>query len=174
MEELKLIQVTIDGSSVIFIPNNPEKNGYTFGGWYSDAGLTQPYVFSTIPTQDITVYAKWEIRQQTITFNSNGGSTVAAITQNYGTTVSAPATPTKNGYTFGGWYSDAGLTQPYVFSTIPTQDITVYAKWEIRQQTITFNSNGGSTVAAITQNYGTTVSAPATPTKNGYTFWRLV
>ncbi|MBK8419012.1 InlB B-repeat-containing protein [Candidatus Villigracilis saccharophilus] len=67
----------------------------------------------------------------TITFNSNGGSAVGAITQPFGSAVSAPTAPTKTGNTFGGWYSDAGLTTAYTFTTMPASDITLYAKWTV-------------------------------------------
>ena len=120
-------------------------------------------------TGDITVTANFAANSETITFDSNGGSAVTAITQNYGTSVSAPADPTKTGYTFAGWYSDALLTTPYTFGTMPLS-LELYAKWTINSYTITFDSNGGTAVTAITQNYGTSVSAPAAPTQTGYTF----
>ncbi|NLE06958.1 MAG: InlB B-repeat-containing protein [Crenarchaeota archaeon] len=65
----------------------------------------------------------------TITFESNGGSAVTAITAVAGATVTAPAAPTKAGYIFVGWYSDSGLNTSYTFGTMPSGNITVYAKW---------------------------------------------
>ena len=123
-----------------------------------------------MPAENVSLYAKWTINQYTISFEENGGSAVADITQDYGTSVSAPTAPTKTGHTFGGWYSDAGLTTAYTFSTMPAENITLYAKWTINQYTISFEENGGSAVANITQNYGTSVSAPTDPTRTGYTF----
>ncbi|MCK7486330.1 MAG: InlB B-repeat-containing protein [Bacillus subtilis] len=136
--------------------------------------MTSAYTFTTMPAQNITLYAKWTINSYTISFNANGGSAVTSITQNYGTAVSAPADPTKTGYTFAGWYSDAGLTSAYTFTTMAAQNITLYAKWTINSYTITFNSNGGSAVGSITQNYGTAVTQPADPTKTGYDVRRMV
>ena len=162
--------ITQDFGTTVTAPADPTKTGYTFAGWFSDAGLTTPYTFTTMPASNITLYAKWTVIQYTITFESNGGSSVTAITQDFGTTVTAPADPTKTGYTFAGWYSDAGLTTPYTFTTMPASNITLYAKWTVIQYTITFESNGGSSVTSITQDYGTTVTAPADPTKTGYTF----
>jgi uncharacterized repeat protein (TIGR02543 family) len=162
--------ITQNVGSTVVAPTQPTRTGYTFGGWYSDIGLTTTYSFTTMPAQNITLYAKWTVNQYTITFNSNGGSAVTAITQNFGTTVTAPTAPTREGYTFDGWFSNAELTSAYTFTTMPAQNITLYAKWAVNQYTITFNSNGGSAVTAITQNFGTVVLAPTAPTREGYTF----
>ena len=116
-----------------------------------------------MPASDMTFTAQWQVNQYTLTFDSNGGSDVAAITQDYGTEVTAPANPTREGYTFTGWNKE-------VPSTIPAADMTFTAQWQVNQYTFTFDSNGGSDVAAITQDYGTEVTAPAAPTREGYTF----
>ena len=113
----------------ITAPTDPTKTGYTFGGWYDDVSLTTAHNFTFAVLSDITLYAKWTANSYTITFNTNGGSAVAAITQNYGTSVSAPTDPSKPGYTFSGWYSDARLTTGYTFTTMPPSDMTLYAKW---------------------------------------------
>ncbi|MBK7452260.1 MAG: InlB B-repeat-containing protein [Anaerolineales bacterium] len=162
--------ITQPFGSAVSAPTAPTKTGNTFGGWYSDAGLTTPTPSTMMPAADITLYAKWTANSYTITFNSNGGSAVAAITQPFGSAVSAPTAPTKTGYTFGGWYSDAGLNTAYTFTTMPAADITLYAKWTANSYTITFNSNGGSVVTAITQDFDTAVTAPTAPTKTGNTF----
>ena len=99
----------------------------------------------------------------TLTFDTNGGSAIAPITQDYGTAITAPADPTKTGYTFAGW-------TPAIPSTMPAENMTIKAKWTVNQCTLTFDTNGGSTIAPITQDYGTAITAPADPTKTGYTF----
>ena len=99
----------------------------------------------------------------TLTFDTNGGSTIAPITQDYGTAITAPADPTKTGYTFAGW-------TPAIPTTMPAENMTIKAKWTVNQYTLTFDTNGGSTIAPITQDYGTAITAPADPTKTGYTF----
>ena len=142
------------------------KTGYTFDGWYTSQDCSTGKVTelgATAFTANITLYAKWNINQYTISFNSNGGSAVADIKQNYNTAVTAPADPTKTGYTFAGW-------DPAVPNPMPAENTNCVAQWTINQYTISFNSNGGSAVAAITQNYNTAVTAPADPTKTGYTF----
>lgn len=160
-------ELVINGNSVS--SPNPTKTGYSFNGWYFEDTLVNPYSNAPI-TYSLTLYAKWTINQYTITFNSNGGSAVSAITDDYNASVSAPSDPTREGYTFAGWYSDVGLTSAYTFSTMPAQSITLYAKWTINQYTITFDSNGGSSVTAITQDYGTEVAEPTPPTQSGFVF----
>ncbi|MFA5536050.1 MAG: InlB B-repeat-containing protein, partial [Bacillota bacterium] len=165
-----LLVVAVEKGRPVTEPVKPIKSGHTFIEWCVDTALSTPYDFSANLTENLILYARWEAGRYTISFDSNGGSTVAAITQDCDTTVTAPANPTKEGYTFKGWYSDVGLTTPYTFTTMPAEDLVLYAKWEINQYTISFESDGGSTVAAITQGYGSTITAPANPTKAGYTF----
>ena len=148
--------ITQDYNTAVTPPAAPTKTGYTFAGW-------TPAVPSTIPAENMTLTAQWTINQYTITFDSNGGSTVPSITQDYASAVTAPAAPTKTGYTFAGW-------TPAVPSTIPAENKTLTAQWTINQYTITFDTDGGSAVPSITQDYGTAVTAPAAPTKTGYTF----
>ncbi len=162
--------ITQDYLTTVTEPTEPTRLGYSFVDWYSDIDLTTAYTFTTIPLENITLYAKWEINEYMITFESNQGTPVTAITQNYLTTVIEPTEPTKEGYTFIDWYSDSGLTIAYTFTTMPADDITLYAKWEINEFTITFESNLGSAVTAITQDYLTTVTEPVEPTRVGYTF----
>ncbi|MGI6708021.1 MAG: InlB B-repeat-containing protein [Dethiobacteria bacterium] len=148
--------ITLDYGETVTPPANPTKTGYTFKGW-------DPIVPSTMPAEDLTLVAQWEINQYTISFNSAGGSLVDSITQDYGTDITPPADPTREGYTFKGW-------DPIVPSTMPAEDLTLVAQWEINQYTISFNSAGGSLVDSITQDYGTDITPPADPTREGYTF----
>ena len=150
------ITITQDYGTPITAPADPIREGYTFIGWDRD-------IPKTMPAENITVTAQWEINQYTITFDTNGGSEIAPITQDYGTNITAPADPTREGYTFIGW--DKEIPQ-----TMPAENITVTAQWEINRYTITFDTAGGSEIAPITQDYGTNITAPANPTRKGYTF----
>ncbi len=145
---------------------NLKKTGYTFNGWNTKAdGTSTSYAAggTFAITANTTLYAQWTINQYTITFNTDGGTTIAPITQDYNTTVTAPADPTKIGYTFAGW-------EPAIPETMPAENITVKAQWKINQYTITFDTKGGTAIAPITQDYGTPITRPAVPTKQGYHF----
>ena len=152
----EIAPITQDYGTEITAPDNPTRKGYTFKGWDKE-------IPETMPAENITVKAQWEINQYTITFDTNGGSEIAPITQDYGTEITAPANPTRKGYTFKGWNKE-------IPKTMPAENITVKAQWEINQYTITFDTNGGSEIAPITQDYGTEITAPADPTRKGYTF----
>ena len=146
-------------------PDDPKVNGLTFGGWYTDEDCTDgnEYNFTAPVTKGMTLTAKWTANSYTITFDTDGGSAIDPITQDYGTAIIAPADPTREGYTFMGW-------EPEIPATMPAEDMTVTAQWRINQYTITFDTDGGSEIAPITQDYGTQITAPADPTREGYTF----
>ena len=152
----EIAPITQDYGTNITAPANPTRKGYTFKGWDKE-------IPETMPAENITVKAQWEINQYTIAFDTNGGSEIATITQDYGTEITAPADPTRKGYTFKGWDKE-------IPETMPAENITVKAQWEINQYTIAFDTNGGSEIATITQDYGTEITAPDNPTREGYTF----
>ena len=152
----EIAPITQDYGTEITAPDNPTRKGYTFKGWDKE-------IPETMPAENITVKAQWEINQYTIAFDTNGGSEIAPITQDYGTEITAPDNPTRKGYTFKGWDKE-------IPETMPAENITVKAQWEINQYTITFDTNGGSEIAPITQDYGTEITAPDNPTRKGYTF----
>ena len=152
----EIAPITQDYGTNITSPADPIREGYTFIGWDRD-------IPKTMPAENITVTAQWEINQYAITFDTNGGSEIAPITQDYGTKITTPADPTRKGYTFKGWDKE-------IPKTMPAENITVKAQWEINQYTIAFDTNGGSEIAPITQDYGTEITAPDNPTREGYTF----
>ena len=152
----EIAPITQDYGTPITAPADPTRKGYTFKGWDKE-------IPETMPAENMTVKAQWEINQYAITFDTNGGSEIAPITQDYGTAITAPADPTREGYTFIGWDRD-------IPEIMPAENITVTAQWEINRYTITFDTNGGSEIAPITQDYGTNITAPADPTREGYTF----
>ena len=139
--------------------------GYTQVGWSTVDGGEKVYDFKDIYTKNeaLTLYPVWNTNKYTIAFDTNGGSEIAPITQDYGTEITAPDNPTRKGYTFKGWDKE-------IPETMPAENITVKAQWEINQYTITFDTNGGSEIAPITQDYGTEITAPDNPTRKGYTF----
>lgn len=100
-------------------PADPTKEGYTFIGWYKGE---EKWNFADAVTEAMTLTAKWQLNQYTITFDTAGGSEVPSITQDYGTAITPPAAPTKTGYTFAGW----DKTIP---TTMPAGDMTITARW---------------------------------------------
>ena len=148
--------ITQDYGTAITPPAAPTRTGYTFAGW----DKTIP---ATMPAENMTITARWQVNQYTITFKPENGGQDIVIKQDYGTAITPPAAPTRTGYTFAGW----DKTIP---TTMPAGDMAITAQWQLNQYTITFDTAGGSEVPSITQDYGTAITAPANPTKTGYTF----
>lgn len=133
-------------SADITIPS-PERNGYTFLGWYYDNGAwQQEFTIDSLenitPKSEITVYAKWALNRY-INFETNGGTECEPINFTTSTNYDLP-TPTKPTYIFKGWYMDSSFNIPYDKSLISFDDyetaIVLYAKWEEKKvQNITFN-----------------------------------
>ena len=147
------------------LPTDVTRTGYTFKGWYYNENLTGSPVTAIGDTEtgNKEYWAKWEINQYTVTVKPENGEADITITQDYGTQIAAPADPTREGYTFIGWDTE-------IPTTMPAENMTITAKWKVNSYTITFDTAGGSEIAPITQEYGTHITAPADPTREGYTF----
>ena len=150
--------VTLDYGSSLSAPT-VTRTGYTFKGW-------SPSVPSTVPAENATYTAQWQINRYTMTFNANGGVGGKTVIQDYGSPLSAPTvtppTVTREGYTFTGW-------SPSVPSTVPAGNATYRAQWQVNRYSITFDANGGVGGKTVSGNYGSWLSAP-TVTRTGYTF----
>ena len=100
---------------------------YTFAGWYADSGLTSTYTFTTMPAANLVLYAKWNAPSYTVSFDTDGGSSIESQTVEKYKTASAPQTnPTKDGYIFDGWFTSAEGTDLFQWNTQITEDTTVY------------------------------------------------
>ena len=140
--------------------------GHTFKGWYDNEGLTGDPVMAIGGTEmgNKEYWAKWTINQYTITFDTDGGSEVAPITQDYGTAITAPADPTREGYTFTGW--DTAIP-----ATMPAHNMTITAQWTVNQYTITYDLDGGTAEGnPDTYTVETDAFTIKNPTRPGYTF----
>ena len=167
----KVVEVTYGES--LKRPDDPVYEGYEFDGWYKE-GEDYEYTFYEEVTEEFTLTAKWEKQKDNeyiINFNTDGGSYVELQTVKKGNKVVEPKDPTKTGYKFVEWQLN---NQKYDFEKEVTSNLTLKAKWE-SDITITFDSKGGSSVQSQKVNYGETVTKPADPTKDGYTFvaWLL-
>ena len=122
---------TVEDGGLVTEPTAPTKEGETFAGWYKESGCTNAWDFTTdTVTANVTLYAKWGINTHTVTFDSQGGSTVSSQTVEESGLVTEPTAPTKEGYTFSGWYKESGCTSAWDFATdTVTANVTLYAKW---------------------------------------------
>lgn len=137
---------TIREGNLVIQPEDPTKEGYRFIGWFSNNDLTEEYDFTTPVTESFTIWAGWEyIVTFQVTFETDGGTEIEPQTVEEGDTVTQPEDPTKEGYTFLGWFSDSDLTEEYDFNTPVEDDLILYASWHNDNiKTISFNANGGS------------------------------
>lgn len=161
--------ITITDENNFNLPDDPLKEGYTFDNWYLDSQFSELFFYHQL-TSNIIVYAKWIPNTYTITYESNGGSSITPTNHLFESTVIEPETPIKTGYSFKGWFSDINLKEAYSFSKMPSHSFTLYAKWTINQYTISFDSNGGSLVNPITQTFEGRILEPTPPTKDDYLF----
>ena len=152
----EIAPITQDYGTAVTVPENPTKTGYTFAGWDRE-------IPTAMPAGDMTITARWTVNRYTITFKPENGGEDIIITQDYGTAITAPANPTKTGCTFAGWDRE-------IPTTMPAGDMTITARWTVNRYTITFKPENGGEDIIITQDYGTAITAPANPTKTGYTF----
>lgn len=158
----------VDYNGKVTRPANPTKEGYTFKEWQLNGNL---YDFDTLVTDSITLTAVYTINHYTVTFNSNGGSSIDSQEVNYNEKVTRPSNPTKKGYTFKEWQLNGNL---YDFDTLVTDNITLTAVYTINQYTVTFDSNGGTSVPSQLVNHGDAITF-VRPTREHYTFreWQL-
>lgn len=154
----------------------PTKDGFNFVGWFTDVDKTIPFEATTMPLGNTTLYALWQDASLTsiVIFEVNGGSEIAPVVVNNGEAVVKPVDPTRDEYTFIGWYSDDSLEVVYDFDTLISTDLTLYAKWELNVYSISFDPNGGSgdiQVKSAVHGYALVESErPTQPTRDGYSF----
>ena len=143
----------------------PIREGYYFRGWYKDADCTQRWDFDDPIPGNMTLYAGWDILSYVIRVRLENGEQDIIINQNYGTPVTVPDDPTREGYTFIGW------NVPFP-DKMPAKITTITAQWKINQYTITFDTAGGSEIADKTNVKWTDKALEGIddPTRNGYEF----
>lgn len=146
----------------------PTKENYTFAGWYNG---NEKFDFTTVPTGDVTLTAKWDINQYTVKFVSEHGSFADQPIKHGGTIDPDKLTiPDVDGYTFGGWYADKDRTIEFNFNTPITSNTTVYAKWTAKDYEVSFITEHGDAPTSQNVPYNKTADDPGTLTAEGYTF----
>ena len=155
--------------------NNPSKDGCIFTGWTGSNG-TATETEVTIKkgtTGDLSYTAHWE-KSITVTFDTNGGNDIPSQTIAKNTKATKPTDPEKNGYTFKGWYISTETTDEFDFETAIAEDKTLYAKWDKKTYTITYDLDGGSLAENVENPTSYDVEKDTiklnNPEKNGYTF----
>ena len=172
------IQIIVKNGSTFTAPmsgglTRPDGNTGNFFMWRGSNGKF--YVpGDSVPADVTALTVQWTAPTYTVTLNTNGGTinsgNVTGYT--YGVGATLPTDVTRTGYTFKGWYDNEGLTGDPVtaIGNTETGNKEYWAKWEINQYTITVKPENGKADITITQDYGTAITAPADPTREGYTF----
>lgn len=173
------IQIIVKNGSTFTAPmsggmTRPDENTWSFFMWLgSDGKLYAPGAI--VPAEVTKLTVQWTAPTYAVTLNTNGG-TIAdgkdVTGYTYGVGATLPTDVTRTGYTFKGWYDNEGLTGSPVTAIggTETSNKEYWAKWEINQYTITVKPENGKADITITQDYGTAITAPADPTREGYTF----
>ena len=145
----------------------PTKENYTFAGWYNG---NEKFDFTTVPTGDVTLTAKWTANDYYVSFVTEHGDPPTSQNVKYNGTAKDPGTLTEEGYTFDGWYADEKHTTEFDFNTQITSDTKVYAKWTAKDYEVSFITEHGKTPTSQSVPYNGTADDPGKLTEEGYTF----
>ena len=170
--------IETSGRESLVLPSAPEKDDYTFEGWFFDNGKWQSQLtantYADKPlTEDVNVYAYYKKTEQpepeppqeyTVTFDVGQGTPVAPITTSR---IDEPPHTTREGYTFAGWYKDGAFADKVTFPYEVTAEQTLYAKWNKNTYTVHFELNGGTGVSDMTVSE---IESEPVPARSGYTF----
>jgi uncharacterized repeat protein (TIGR02543 family) len=168
---------SIKANSKIGKLKTSSRAGYDFKGWYTKANGGAKIKSTTKVKKAVTYYAHWKLKKSyvEIKFDSNGGSSVYAKSIKKGKKAGTLATPKKTGYTFKGWYTADSGGKQITASTKISKSQTVHARWAINNYTLTFDAQGGNTVAPkkVRYNYSYKMEHNSNlpkPGKVGYDF----
>ena len=153
-------------------PDDPERPGHTFRGWFEDDFRT-PFNFSRLLYTDVTVHGLWDVNEYTLSFDTCGGNVINPVHVEYFSSLAGKLpTPKRYGYDFAGWHYDSAYEMPVGIHDIVefTSDTTIYAKWSPVEVVVTFMNAGASGPAAQTYRYGDMVVEPEEPSMSGRIF----
>ena len=145
----------------------PTKENYTFAGWYNG---NEKFDFTTVPTGDVTLTAKWTANDYYVSFVTEHGDPPTSQNVKYNGTAKDPGKLTAEGYTFDGWYADAAYSKKFDFTQPIKSNTTVYAKWTANDYEVSFITEHGDAPASQNVTYNGTAKDPGTLTAEGYTF----
>lgn len=145
----------------------PTKENYTFAGWYNG---NEKFDFTTVPTGDVTLTAKWTANDYYVSFVTEHGKTPTSQNVKYNGTATDPGKLSEDGYTFDGWYTDETYTKEFDFTKPITSNTTVYAKWTAKDYEVSFVTEHGQAPASQNVPYNGTADDPGELTEEGYTF----
>ena len=173
--------IKVEYNGFVPIPDRPQKGGYNFTGWYTNASCTSIWNFDIDRvSSNMTLYAGWEELLPTeyrVTLRPNNGDSTRTIMVPVNSLIPIQQAPVRDGYTFIGWYTDANCTNPWNFDTDKVvAHMTLYGGWEVYVPpvppdcNITFKPNNGDPDTTIIVLTGEFIPRPTTPVKNGYVF----
>ena len=145
----------------------PTKENYTFAGWYNG---NEKFDFTTVPTGDVTLTAKWTANDYYVSFFTEHGDPPTSQNVKYNGTATDPGKLSEDGYTFDGWYTDETYTKEFDFTKPITSNTTVYAKWTAKDYEVSFVTEHGKAPASQNVKYNGTAKDPGKLTAEGYTF----
>lgn len=170
--------VSVNRNAKVAQPSqNPERTGYNFAGWYTDAACLKAYDFDSPVRENFTLYAKWATKTYAVTFDSHDGTDVSSQTVAHGGKAVRPQNPTRDGYDFAGWYTEDTYQNAYNFTTGVTDNLTLHAKWTIKKYTVTFDGNANDATGDVTGvpqkqtvEHAGKATKPSDPVRLGHAF----
>lgn len=152
-------------------PKDITKEGYKLVGWYRDSQYQNIFNINFVKIdQELTLYAKWEIKKLNVSFITNSDEKIESIKIDWNTLLDLPSNPDKLGHEFRGWYYDEDFTSPFLPQAPITSDLILYAKWEIKSFMVTFETFGGSTIEPLIVEWNSYLDNKIIPARRGYTF----
>lgn len=145
----------------------PTKENYTFAGWYNG---NEKFDFTTVPTGDVTLTAKWTANDYYVSFVTEHGDPPTSQNVKYNGTANDPGKLSEDGYTFIGWYTDDTYDTEFDFTQPITGNTTVYAKWTAKDYEVSFITEHGKTPTSQNVPYNEPATDPGELTAEGYTF----
>ena len=159
-EVAKNASLSVDEANALY---NETRTGYTLDGWYTDSAMTQRFEGVEKVEDKVVLYGTYNINSYTLRFVFGNGQSDVVSTLEYQAEITAPDDPTREGYDFVGWDKE-------IPATMPAEDLTISANWQVQSYLISFVFNNGQEDYEDVLDYGAPIVAPADPTLEGYTF----